>query len=190
MSEFKVGDRVIIPTCSYYNRWAHNKEAVVDVISDNGEMRMALKDSEGDISCQYYTPGKYSILPNFIPKEQSEGLIEELSKQKIVGSKLGDRYNSDKPRVELLVPEAMEETAKVWAFGANKYSDHNWKKGLKVLGILGCILRHTFKIMKGEDIDEESKCMHAAHIICNASMLIYFFKRDRYKELDDRYKGE
>ena len=44
--------------------------------------------------------------------------------------------------------------------------------------------------MKGEDIDEESGCMHAAHIICNCQMLIYFYKTDRYKELDDRGSNE
>lgn len=106
------------------------------------------------------------------------------------GNKVGGgaRFNKGKPRVELLVPEAMEEVANVWAFGAAKYDDHNWKKGIGVSSILGCILRHTFKIMKGEDIDKESGCLHAAHIICNASMLIYFFKKGKYRLLDDRYK--
>lgn len=108
------------------------------------------------------------------------------------GNKIGggNRFNTNKPRVELLVPEAMEEVARVWAFGAEKYDDHNWKKGIGVTSIIGCILRHTFKIMKGEDIDDESQCLHAAHIICNASMLIYFFRRNRYGELDDRHKED
>lgn len=102
----------------------------------------------------------------------------------------GNRFNTGKPRVELLSPEAMEETARVWAFGASKYDDHNWKKGIGVMSIIGCILRHTFKIMKGEDIDEESGCLHAAHVICNASMLIYFYKKGQYEKLDDRFKED
>lgn len=108
------------------------------------------------------------------------------------GNKIGEghRYNTSKPSVELLVPEAMLETAKVWSYGAKKYTPNNWRGGLAITSILGCIMRHTFAILKGEDIDPETECMHAAHIICNCQMLIYFFKTEQYEQLDDRYKKE
>lgn len=96
----------------------------------------------------------------------------------------GKRFNSGKARVELLVPEAMEAEAKVWAMGAEKYGEYNWQKGMKWTIVIGCLLRHIFAIMRGEDIDKESGQLHAAHIKCNASMLIYY--HTHFKEGDDR----
>ena len=96
----------------------------------------------------------------------------------------GKRFNTTKPRVELLVPEAMEEEAKVWSFGAAKYGDWNWQRGMPWMTVIGCTLRHTFAIMKGEDIDPESGFLHAAHVKCNASMLIWYYYH--YKIGDNR----
>lgn len=98
----------------------------------------------------------------------------------------GKRQNSGKPRMELLVPEALEAEANVWAFGAKKYGDYNWQRGMVWTIPLACILRHTFAILKGEDTDEESGLLHAAHIKANATMLIYYFYH--YKKGDDRHK--
>jgi len=100
----------------------------------------------------------------------------------------GKRFNENKPRVELLVPEAMKAEARVWAFGAKKYGDWNWQRGMPWTKVIGCLLRHTFAIMCGEDIDKESGELHAAHIKCNASMLIYYYYH--YKKGDDRVKME
>lgn len=96
----------------------------------------------------------------------------------------GLRSNAEKVRVELLVAEALEAEARVWAFGAKKYGDFNWQRGMKWSTVLGCLLRHTFAILKGEDVDPESGELHAAHISCNATMLIYYYMY--YKEGDDR----
>lgn len=112
----------------------------------------------------------------------SEFILEEKTNINEIGG--GKRFNLDKPRLELLVPEAMEAEARVWAMGAEKYGEYNWQKGMKWTIILACILRHTFAIMRGEDFDKESGELHAAHIKCNASMLIYYFHH--FKEGDDR----
>ena len=98
----------------------------------------------------------------------------------------GKRFNSNKPRVELLVPEAMIEEAKVWAMGAEKYGDFNWQRGMKYSTVIACLMRHIFAILKGEDFDKESGLLHAAHIKTNASMLIYYHYY--YKQGDDREK--
>lgn len=85
----------------------------------------------------------------------------------------------------LIPPEAVEEEAKVWAHGASKYGVHNWRKGLKSVRILSALLRHAFAIVRGEDRDVETGCLHAAHIRCCAAMLIVFVGR---RDLDDRFK--
>lgn len=84
----------------------------------------------------------------------------------------------------LVPPEAMEEEALVWGMGAEKYGLWNFRAGLSYTRILSALLRHTFALIRGEDVDPESGRHHAAHIRCCAAMLIVF--RDR-KDLDDRF---
>tara|TARA_R100001086_G_scaffold249569_2_gene189766 strand:+ start:42 stop:380 length:339 start_codon:yes stop_codon:yes gene_type:complete len=98
----------------------------------------------------------------------------------------GKRFNEGKPRMELLVPEAMEAEARVWAMGAKKYGDFNWQKGMPWMTVVASLFRHLVAIMKGEDVDPESGELHAAHIKCNASMLIYYYYY--YKKGDNRMK--
>ena|ERR1700722_16157804 len=101
----------------------------------------------------------------------------------------GVKHDQEKPIMALLPPEALEEEAWVWTFGAKKYGYWNWTKGLAYTRILSAILRHTMAIMKGEDTDPESGKLHAAHIRCCAGMLIKF-QKDNRTDLDDRNKNE
>lgn len=97
----------------------------------------------------------------------------------------GVKFDNEKPMVALIPASALEEEAKVWTFGAKKYSPWNWSKGLTYTRVLSAILRHTLAIMRGEDIDPETGCLHAAAIRCNAGMLIEFIMTHR-TDLDDR----
>ncbi len=101
----------------------------------------------------------------------------------------GVKHDEEKPQMALIPAIALEEEAKVWTFGAKKYDTWNWKKGLTYTRILSAMLRHTIAIMKGEDFDKESGCLHAAHIRCGAGMLIDFSLSNR-RDLDDRYKPD
>ncbi len=95
----------------------------------------------------------------------------------------GLRFDAGKAPVALIPPKADEAEAMVWAAGAEKYGMWNWKKGMTIMRILSCIGRHVNKIKAGEDYDSESGQPHAAHIRCNAAMLIEFLGRE---DLDDR----
>lgn len=101
----------------------------------------------------------------------------------------GVKHDQEKSMVGLIPARAAEEEGYVWGMGAKKYGYHNWRKGLTILRICGAILRHTFAIMRGEDLDPESGRHHGAHIRCDAGMLIEFYYEGRI-ELDDRYKKE
>ena len=90
----------------------------------------------------------------------------------------GIKYDSDKPRFDLLVPEFIEEMAKVMTFGANKYAPDNWKKvenGYQ--RYLGAAYRHLNADHKGEDNDNESGLSHLAHAAC-CLMMMYWFKKN------------
>ena len=96
------------------------------------------------------------------------------------------RLDDGKNRVELLSPQAMMGTAQVLTFGAKKYAEHNWRKGMKWSRVLGSLMRHLFLFMAGEDYDKESGLPHVDHIACNAMFLQEYFRTHR--ELDDRWQ--
>ncbi len=85
------------------------------------------------------------------------------------------RFDTGKVDFTLIPVDAMEAEARVWEMGEQKYGRGNWQTlwgaGTRVK-VMKSILRHCFKILTGEDLDEESGLPHAAHIRCNAAMLI------------------
>jgi len=98
---------------------------------------------------------------------------------------LGERKNDGKLKWSLVSMVSLEPMVKVLMFGAEKYSSHNWKKGLKYSEISESLQRHLNAFMEREDNDPESKLSHVGHILCNAMFLSYMsiFRKD----LDDRY---
>jgi hypothetical protein len=100
----------------------------------------------------------------------------------------GDRFNEGKLRWSLVDWNSLEPMVKVLEFGATKYDDHNWKKGLKTTEVCESLMRHLTAYLAGEDIDPESKLSHIGHIQCNAMFLSYM---DKYMpDFDSRYKDK
>lgn len=83
----------------------------------------------------------------------------------------GVKYDEGKPRLELIPPEAIIGVGKVLGFGANKYGDRNWQKGIKVTRLVGSLLRHLMAFLAGVDNDKESGLPHIDHAVCNAMMI-------------------
>lgn len=90
----------------------------------------------------------------------------------------GTKYDSGKPAVELLAPDALLGIGRVLAFGAAKYDARNWEKGMSWSRIIGALLRHTFEIMKGNDTDPESGLPHVDHLGCCWMFLSAYMKRN------------
>tara|TARA_R110000851_G_scaffold78000_5_gene172074 strand:+ start:13929 stop:14261 length:333 start_codon:yes stop_codon:yes gene_type:complete len=97
----------------------------------------------------------------------------------------GDRFNTGKLRWSLVSMSALAPMVRVLMFGAQKYNDNNWKKGLKYTEVCESLQRHMNSFMEGEDDDPESKLTHVGHILCNALFLSYMFLFK--KDMDDRY---
>lgn len=94
------------------------------------------------------------------------------------------KYDGAKPNMSLIPPRAHIALARVLTFGAEKYEDHNWTKGIKWSRILSAIERHLYAIKRGEDIDPESGLLHSAHLMCNAAFLTEYYSI--YPQGDDR----
>jgi hypothetical protein len=96
------------------------------------------------------------------------------------------KFDSDKLRLDLLPSESLFEVAKVLQFGACKYGDHNWKKGMQWSRLYAATQRHLMKWNAGETTDSESGINHLAHAATNILFLIYY--TEHHAELDDRFK--
>lgn len=97
----------------------------------------------------------------------------------------GLRFNTGKLRWSLVDFESLVPMVQVLEFGAQKYDDHNWKKGMPITQISESLMRHSFAFLGGEDNDRESGLPHIGHILCNAMFISYMIKN--CNEHDDRY---
>lgn len=104
---------------------------------------------------------------------------------KCVAKSSGTKHDQGKLRFDLIPVGALEEVAKVYTFGATKYGDNNWRKGLKYSRLYAAALRHLFAWAKGESHDAETKCHHLASVIFCCLAIIQFDLEGK-SELDDR----
>lgn len=98
----------------------------------------------------------------------------------------GKKFDQDKVRIDLLPSEALLEVAKVLTFGAGKYGEHNWRKGIAWSRVYAAALRHMMKWNSGETYDEETGLNHLSHACANILFLLYY--AEKHGELDDRFK--
>jgi len=101
----------------------------------------------------------------------------------------GSKHDSGKPTMELLPGDALQEVAKVLAFGAQKYAANNWRKGFAWSRLVGAALRHITSWNDGENKDPETKISHLAHAAC---MILFLLTHELQKlGTDDRHnKGD
>lgn len=99
----------------------------------------------------------------------------------------GDKYDSGKLRYDLIPAYPIEQLAAVFTFGAKKYDDWNWTKGIVFSRLIGSLFRHLWAFVRGIDNDHESGLPHLAHVMWNAAALLYF--TEYRKDLDDRKKN-
>lgn len=92
-------------------------------------------------------------------------------------------------RFDLLPWGALWVVAEVYAHGADKYDDHNWRRGYPLSLTLGAAGRHLAALMEGEDIDPESGLPHSAHLVFHGLTHTEHLVSGRLTDLDDRWRG-
>jgi len=97
----------------------------------------------------------------------------------------GTKFDTDKPRTDLIPALAVLEVAKVMGHGAKKYAEFNWLGGLKSSRLVAAALRHLFLWLAGESLDKESGLSHLAHAACDCLMALETLMRK--PGLDGRY---
>lgn len=83
----------------------------------------------------------------------------------------GPKETTGKPNWAVFPFSEAEEVVKVFEYGAIKYgAPFTYRKGIPPAELWSAIMRHLIEIQNGHDIDDESGCLHIAHIAANALM--------------------
>jgi len=103
------------------------------------------------------------------------------------GGSEGKKFDTGKPRYDLLPPELLAAVADVLMFGASKYGERNWEKGMSWGRPFAALMRHMWAWWRGEDRDPETGLSHLAHAACCVAFLLAYECREI--GTDDRPKG-
>jgi hypothetical protein len=99
----------------------------------------------------------------------------------------GTKFDSEKARYDLLSPIFLHGTAIILEFGAKKYDDRNWEKGIKYSRVFGALQRHLWSWWNCEENDTETGYSHLWHAACCLMFLTqYMHQYDTYEGYDDR----
>jgi len=90
-----------------------------------------------------------------------------------------------KPESYSLIPwSQLDEVARLYNAGAQKYSRDNWRKGYDWSLSFDSLIRHARSWWEGEETDPETGCSHLASVVFHAFGLMYF--KEHHPQLDDR----
>jgi len=89
----------------------------------------------------------------------------------------GIKHDQDKIRLELIPPELLFAVGTILTFGAKKYADRNWEKGMKWGRVFGGLMRHLWMWWWGEKGDPETGKSHLWHAACCIAFLITYEQR-------------
>lgn len=101
----------------------------------------------------------------------------------------GIKHDTDKVRLDLYPPEALFATSRILTFGAKKYADRNWEKGLKFSRVFGAAMRHLWSWWRGENTDPETGENHLHHAACCITFLQTYVERGM-DSFDDRSRND
>lgn len=130
-----------------------------------------------------------------IPNEDFEDTYVDL--HTMLDAPEGRKDDTDKCRLELVPPELIFAVGEVLTFGAAKYGDRNWEKGMKWSRVFGAMMRHMWAWWGGRAptphsfcfgiLDPETKHSHLWHAACCVAFLIAY--EERIVGTDDRPTG-
>lgn len=100
----------------------------------------------------------------------------------------GFKADAGKSRVDLIPPEVILELGKLYAIGAVKYDDDNWKLGMDYKRVYAAMQRHALKWWAGEELDPVDGQHHLDSVIwCAVALRYYMLHYEKYKDFDSRY---
>jgi hypothetical protein len=104
--------------------------------------------------------------------------FENLSERQEQKQEPGKKFDSGKPRYDLLPPDVLAEVVKIMTDGAEKYGERNWEAGMSWSRPFAAAMRHLWAFWDRQNIDPESGSPHLAHAIVNLIFLMAYQGRD------------
>lgn len=89
----------------------------------------------------------------------------------------GRKDDDAKARMDLIPPELLFAVADILTYGAAKYGDRNWEKGMKWGRVFGALMRHLWAWWAREGVDPETGRSHLWHAACCLAFLIAYEER-------------
>jgi len=86
-----------------------------------------------------------------------------------------------KPRYDLIPPTALRRLATHYAKGAEKYTEHNWTKGIPMSRCVASLMRHIMQFILGDKEED-----HLAACLFNIMCIIHYQETGR-TDLDDLF---
>jgi hypothetical protein len=86
----------------------------------------------------------------------------------------GRKDDAGKLPYQLLPSDAVEDILRVLRFGAEKYAERNWEKGMAWSRPFAAMMRHMWAWWRGEKADPETGISHLAHAGCCVLFLLSY----------------
>lgn len=86
----------------------------------------------------------------------------------------------------LISPLALAYLSQVLTFGATKYKENNWRKGLDQTKLIAAALRHITAFAAGLEVDPETGLPHMAHAMCCCMFSLEL--QESESNIDTRYQ--
>ena len=86
----------------------------------------------------------------------------------------GIKHDQGKDTFEYLPDDALAAINRILIFGARKYADRNWEKGMDWLRPWNACLRHLWAWARREPCDPETGESHLLHASCCLLFLVAF----------------
>ena len=105
------------------------------------------------------------------------GTPREVFEKEAEATGAGRKDDTGKAPYHLLAPEFLDATAQVLAFGAAKYAERNWEKGMDWSRPFSAMMRHMWAWWRGEEKDPETGMSHLWHASCCVMFLVAYEAR-------------
>lgn len=122
-----------------------------------------------------------------IPLGPGGKLLMGVSEERVVDPDTGGAKGKKDAEYALIPTNPLEQVAKVYGFGAEKYSAFNWAKGYDWNLSYSALFRHIEAHRSGDSSDDESGLNHLAHAAFHLFTLMEFERLGLGK--DTRWKG-
>lgn len=137
-----------------------------------GRNQLSMNDLKKAIPKNLFTPSELGMPLKAENLEDASDNVSDNTSDNVDVKKGGAKFDTGKVRVDLVPGEFVYAVAAVLTYGAIKYQDWNWAKGMRKGRLLAALGRHWIAYSCCEEIDDESGLPHTWHMATCLAMLI------------------